>query len=229
MKPSNRIKTEWSGDLAYAVGLLATDGCLYNDGRHIDFTSQDTQLIKVFQNCLGIKNKIGLKIGSYSRRPCPHVQFGDVTFYRWLLTIGITPHKSKTIGEIKIPDKYFFDFLRGHFDGDGSCYSYWDKRWRSSFMFYMYFYSASKKHILWLRDKINILIKIKGHLGNDKRAGVYQLKFAKKESKVLISKIYYRKNLPCLLRKYHKIKNILKIEYKNLPNADVAELAYAHA
>lgn len=116
MKPLNRIKTEWSNDLAYIVGLMTTDGNLSIDGRHISFTSKDIQLIKTFKKCLGIKNKIGLKTSGFSEKKYPHIQFGDINFYKWLVGIGLTPHKSKTLGKLEIPDKYFFDFLRGHFD-----------------------------------------------------------------------------------------------------------------
>lgn len=84
---------------------------------------------------------------------CTHVQFSDVLFHQFLISIGITPAKSKTIGIIKIPKKYFFDFLRGCFDGDGSFYSYYDKRWKSSFMFYLTLASASQDFINWIRKK----------------------------------------------------------------------------
>ena len=212
MKPQSKISTDWSYKLAYVIGLLSTDGCLYNDGRHIDFTSQDIQLVRTFKACLKIKNKIGLKASGSSLKKCPHIQFGDVNFYKWLLNIGITPHKSKTISDLKIPNEYFFDFLRGHFDGDGCCYSYWDKRWHSSFMFYLTFASASEKHINWLRKKIKSFSKVNGYLGKANNSNVYQLRYAKKESKILISKMYYRNRLPCLLRKYKKIKSALKTD-----------------
>lgn len=222
MKPLNRIKTDWSNDLAYIVGLITTDGNLNNDGRHLDFTSKDIQLIKTFKSCLGLKNKIGLKLSGYSGRKCPHIQFGDVIFYRWLLGIGITPHKSKTIANLKIPNKYFFDFLRGHFDGDGCCYSYWDKRWHSSFMFYLTFASASERHVNWLRCKIKKLSNVNGFISKS-RNNFYQLRYAKKESKILIPRIYYKKDLPHLERKYQKLKNILAIDTKK--SADVVQLA----
>ena len=47
-KPKKKISTNWSAELAYAVGLIATDGCLSKDKRHIDFTSKDKELIKTF-------------------------------------------------------------------------------------------------------------------------------------------------------------------------------------
>lgn len=212
MYTSNNIT--WSADLAYVVGLITTDGNLSPDGRHIEFTSKDLQLIRTFKKCLGIKNKIGLKTSGFSDKKYPHVQFGNIRLYRWLVEIGLTPRKSKTMGKINIPDKYFPDFLRGHFDGDGSCYSYWDKRWHSSFMFYINFISASEKHIVWLRYKIDELLKVKGHMDTEKRNGVYQLRYAKKDSRTLISKMYHQDNSPRLNRKYKKLKKILAVDDK---------------
>ena len=72
------IKIGWSHNIAYVVGLITTDGNLSIDGRHIDFTSKDIQLIKTFKKCLGIKNKIGLKISGFSDKKYFRIQFGDV-------------------------------------------------------------------------------------------------------------------------------------------------------
>src|SRR3989344_1512456 len=136
MKPKNKVKIQWSPEFAYAIGLLTTDGNLSPDGRHIDFTSKDLEQLNNFMKCTSIKVKIGFKISGFTGMKTTRIQFGDINFYKFLLSIGLTPRKSKTLGAIDIPNKYFFDFLRGHFDGDGSFYSYWDPRWRSSFMFY---------------------------------------------------------------------------------------------
>jgi len=212
MKPQAKIAIRWNKDFAYAIGLITTDGCLSSDGRHIDFTSQDIQLVETFRKCLGINNKIGFKASGTSPRKCPHVQFGDSLFHRWLIDIGITPRKSKTIGELKIPDKYFYDFIRGHFDGDGCCYSYWDKRWVNSFMFYMTLVSASEGHINWLRKKIRQMAGINGHITRAGKNQIFQLKYAKRESKILAKKIYYKNGLPCLKRKYIKIMSAIKTD-----------------
>ncbi|KKU84947.1 MAG: Intein-containing protein, partial [Parcubacteria group bacterium GW2011_GWA2_47_8b] len=144
------------------------------------------------------------------------VQFGDVSFYHFLISIGITPKKSKTIGELKIPDAYFFDFLRGHHDGDGTFYSYWDPRWRSSFMFYTEFISASKKHIDWLRRQLARFLDIKGHITKDSKGSTYQLKYAKVESLKLLPKLYYDRTVVCLSRKRRKIERALKVAGKQL-------------
>jgi len=36
---------QWSAELAYAVGLIATDGCLGRDNSRITMTSKDTDLL----------------------------------------------------------------------------------------------------------------------------------------------------------------------------------------
>src|SRR3989338_733499 len=209
-KPREAEAREWTTDLAYCVGLLATDGCLYNDSRHISFVSSDIQLVKLFKNLLKLSNRISYKTSGSSGKKCPHIQFGSVVFYKWLIEIGLTPRKSLTLGPLKIPDKYFLDFTRGCFDGDGSIHSYMDRRWANSHMFYTSFVSASRNYIDWLRGKVFKKLGIKGHMTTDRNKRTYQLKYAKCESLVLISKMYYNKRVPCLERKRKKIKNIIK-------------------
>lgn len=210
-KPKNKIKLVWSPNFAYAIGLIATDGCLSKDGRHIDLTSKDREQLKNFLECLNIKNKISYKTSGSNKKLCYRIQFGDVRFYKFLLNIGVTPQKSKTIGAIDIPNKYFFDFLRGHLDGDGTFYSYWDKRWKSSFMFYTVFVSASKKHINWIQKELFLRLNIKGHISKAVSNSVYQLKYAKSESIQLLKNIYNKNVQYFLKRKYLKIKKCLGI------------------
>jgi len=205
------VRIEWSPLLAYAIGLITTDGCLSKDGRHIDMTSKDLEQIKTFLECLGLKNKIGRKVSGSTNRYCYRVQFGDVLFYKFLLSIGLSPGKTKILKDVDIPQKYFWDFMRGHFDGDGTFYSYYDSRWKSSFMFYTVFISASYSHIRWLQDEIFRLEKVKGHITHDKKKTTYQLKYAKTDSLKILRKMYYIDDLCCLKRKRLKIEKALNI------------------
>lgn len=187
-----KVKIKWSRNFAYAIGLLVTDGSLSKDGRHVVFTSKDTEQINNFQKCLDINYIAGKKKNGLSKRRVYYVvQIGDVNFYNFLTKIGLMANKTKIIGAIKVPKKYFFDFLRGHFDGDGSTYCYWDKRWKSSFMFYTTFSSASPAHIEWLREKIKELAKINGHITRARGKSCIQLKYAKEESARLFGKLYH--------------------------------------
>jgi hypothetical protein len=151
---------QWTPELAYAIGLLTTDGNLSKDGRHIDFTSKDRSLVELFKNCLHLENKIGRKNSGHCLiKKYYRIQFGNVVFYRWLQKIGLTPHKSKTIAVLDIPNKHLADFLRGHLDGDGDIDTYRDYYNTYKNPKYIYdriftrFRSASKNHIEWLRKK----------------------------------------------------------------------------
>src|SRR3989344_4096405 len=213
-KPKKIINEKWTANLAYAIGLLATDGCLSSDGLLIDLTSKDEEQLLNFSKCVGVNFNIGNKWNLKGDK-CLRIQFKNRIFYDFLLSIGLTPKKSLTIGKLKIPSKYFFDFLRGCFDGDGCFYSYWDPRWRSSHMFYLSFSSANETHILWLQKEIKKLLLIKGHISKSQRKGsIYNLRYAKKETMEVIEKMYYNHSIICLLRKRIKIEKTLKIENK---------------
>ncbi|HEV7702413.1 MAG TPA: hypothetical protein VGO63_03180 [Candidatus Paceibacterota bacterium] len=211
--PKRVISEKWRPNLAYAIGLIATDGCLSKDGILIDLSSKDREQLLNFSKCVGVNFKIGNKWNG-SGDKCLRIQFKNRIFYDFLLSIGLTSRKSLTMGKLAIPEKYFFDFLRGCFDGDGCFYSYWDPRWRSSHMFYLEFISASKNHINWLQKELYTRTGVSGHTTNDGRKRTLQLKYAKKEALVIIKKIYYTKKVVCLSRKRIKIEKALKIEEK---------------
>jgi len=218
LMPKGKIKIKWSADFAYGIGLLATDGCLSSDGRHILFVSKDLEQIINFKKAFKIKNiKTGLSTSGQRKTNAHRVQFGDVLFYRFLEGIGLTPAKSKTIESVSIPDEYFFDFLRGCLDGDGYTYSYWDPRWKSSFMFYTGFVSSSRAYTKWLQQEIKSRLGINGHITKaKKKSWYYQLKYGKKDSIKIFRKIYKQKNNLFLNRKKLKIENALAIVGEHL-------------
>jgi hypothetical protein len=211
-KPKGKVAIKWSPKFAYAIGLLVSDGNLSPDGRHIVFTSKDIELIILFQKALNIQGHIGKKSsGTMKEKKYFVSQFSDVLFYDFLLSIGLMPNKSKILGQIEIPSEYFFNFLLGAFDGDGCTYSYFDPRWKSSFMFYTVFVSASKEHVLWIQKEIFNRLSISGHITGGTKRLFYQLKYAKADSLVLLRALYPKKNIPSLPRKLLKIEEMLRI------------------
>lgn len=201
----------WTSELAYVIGLIVTDGSLSKDGRHIVFVSKDLEQIETFARILNLDNKISTKKSSYNPQGRYYfTQFGNVKLYRFLLDVGLTPNKTKTIGSLLIPKKYFYHFLRGHLDGDGCTYSYWDKRWKSSFMLYTTFVSASKNHIEWIRQQISLFYGINGKVTVHNKS-LFYLKYAKTDSIKLLKILYSHKGIPCLSRKRFKIQQALDI------------------
>lgn len=210
-KPKQRVRIEWSSDFAYAIGLLATDGNVSPDGRHIVFVSNDIEQLMNFQGALGIKTNVVYVRSGYTNRRSPRVQFSDAQFWNFLNSIGIMPNKSKIIGQVHIPEQYFFDFLRGCIDGDGSFYSYFDPRWKSSFMFYLVLASASKRFIYWIQSEIGSRLGVMGHITTNASKEIFQLKYAKTESLKIIKNMYYSGSAINLSRKRKKIEEALKI------------------
>lgn len=216
-----REEVVWSADVAYAVGLMASDGNLSPDGRHLFFVSKDLEQVSHIQRCFGVTaNPSHQASGGYNKtRRYYRLQWGDVTLYNFLVAIGLTPRKSLTLGNVAVPDEYFFDFLRGQLDGDGCFYSYFDSRWRSSFMYYVVFSSGSYAHLDWIRSTIERLCGISGNITKGKREGaIYNLKFAKEKSRTILALIYPNPNVICLSRKRLKIERALGIVGQSLSN-----------
>ncbi len=200
---------EWNNEIAYAIGLIVTDGNLSKDGRHIVFVSKDISLVELFKKCLNLKNHISTKTSGYSNKKGKYyyVQFGNINFYRNLISIGLCANKSKRIGQLRIPKNYLADFLRGHLDGDGTIRAYTDYVFPNSRRLYVNFMSASKKHITWLQKTINTTYKIKGRIRAEHR--IWILIYAKEESKILLRKIYPKQDIPLLRRKWLIAKTYL--------------------
>src|ERR1041385_2190618 len=105
-KAQGKVLIKWSPQFAYAIGLIATDGCLSSNGRTVVFTSKDDEAIDNFLRALNIDARIGINV-SGNGKLTKRVQIGDVLFFRFLQTIGLTPAKSKIISTVAIPDKFF--------------------------------------------------------------------------------------------------------------------------
>ncbi len=79
-----------------------------------------------------------------------------------------------------VPDEFFADFLRGLFDGDGTFYTYWDTRWPRSFVYKISFASASSDFIIWFKDRLTQLYRVKGYIC--KGDGVLNIQYTKGDS-----------------------------------------------
>jgi intein/homing endonuclease len=206
---------DWSPNLAYAAGLLASDGCLSGDGRHINLTSKDAELINITQKILNLNAKVTLKKGGFNTY-AHSLQFSDVALFDFLCMAGIKPAKSKSIKAVSVDERYYADFLRGYFDGDGTIYGYQDKRWVNSYMYYIGYTSASKAFLEWLQ-KLNSKLAhtSQGSIRNKNRA--LTLEYAKDNSRILFKYMYYSPGVPKLTRKYQKFVDFLKSDpYSNI-------------
>lgn len=200
MKRRPRVSCEWSENLGYIVGLFASDGSLSKDGRHLNFTSKDLDLVETIRALMSLKNKIGKKSrGGSKEKKYYQLQFGDIHFYEFLVSIGLRKKKSLTLGPLLIPDIYFRDFLRGCIDGDGSIDSFQHPE-SSSPQIRVRLCSASPRFLPWMLLSIRKTLGISGGW-IVKNRHMYVLCFGKSDSLLLLSQIYYKEGLPSLRRK----------------------------
>lgn len=195
-------KIRWSRKLAYAVGLITTDGSLSKDSRHIALVSKDIEQLRSFSKILQLKNKISPHISTYKpNNEYFHIQFGNVRLYRFLLKIGLTPNKSKTLGALNIPQEYFIDFLRGHLDGDGNISLV--KHPESQFLqLRTRLCSASLVHLIWLKDSVKTNLRIEGGFISKLSRDTYYLTYSKRDSLKLLDLMYYKGVKYYLKRKF---------------------------
>ena len=194
---------EWTPEIAYAVGLIATDGCLSPSGRHISVSSAERVVLETFLNCIGRRAKISTVIGGFGTKGL-RVQIGDLGLYRWLQSIGLTPRKSLTLGAIDAPTDVFAHVVRGLLDGDGSIldvtYEGTGKaRGRRYRTLLVRFTSASRDHVTWLRGRIASQFGLSGGVWCED--GIYYLTYAKRASRRLLPLLYPDPGVPCIERK----------------------------
>ncbi len=208
MKLKNK-PIQWSAELAYITGIITADGSLSKNGRSINITSNDVELLKTIKECLEIDNKISNKKSGYTGKPTSYyIQIGNVRLYRWLLNkVGLHSNKAYSLSSLNVPDKYFFHFARGCMDGDGYIRRYMDPAYPNSERIYLRFTAKNLDHLQWLEYRMGTLANTKGHIRKVIRA--HELSYAKLDSLHLLQKMYPTHKVPCLRRKYKLIQDII--------------------
>jgi hypothetical protein len=208
-----KLALEWSDEMAYVVGLTATDGCLFTGVRKINFKSEDRQLVATYLTLLGRTNRIKEQL-TRTGNIAYVAEFHDSRLYEWFRSVGLMPRKSLILGEIDVPDATLMALARGLLDGDGSIINevYRADTHRRSDYYWEYlitrFTSASRPHLDWLEARIRALTGLYGSVGEVKRKApdptrhpFFRLEYGKLASHVLLPLLYPSREMPCLERK----------------------------
>jgi hypothetical protein len=203
------VDTTWTPMLAYAVGLIATDGNLSPSRKATTVVSGDIDLLEVFKRCIPRAGKIG--------RHGPnawHVTVSSVDFYRWLQSIGLMPAKSLILGAIAVDDALLVDLARGLMDGDGGIANFvhhpgGNVRRYPNYRYerlHVRFRSASRPHLEWLKASLDRVMQIDGPIFTDDSKHtpnpMYELRYGKHASLALLTRMYAEPNAPRLDRKW---------------------------
>ncbi len=120
--------------MSYVLGFVVADGCIgvkrirKKDGAkqyYFNITSKDKLHLENIKKAMGAQQKIYSKRSSRTNKKDYYfIQTSYQEICKDLLSLGIQPRKTHNLKAIKVPEKYFLDFARGFFDGDGSVYIY---------------------------------------------------------------------------------------------------------
>lgn len=200
---------------AYLFGFIFADGYVVcrKEARNYEFAmqlqSQDKYILDTLNKELGGVHNITHKnpqdkiINGVSTRSghtdVLRVYSKDIV--NDLMKHGVVPDKTHNYILPKVPNEYFFDFLRGYIDGDGC---YYDNHGYIG----MHITCASVEILEWVKlvlDEHGISTSI--YKEKDLK---YRLSCTNKESIETLVKFLYHDNFSlCLSRKYDKIKHLL--------------------
>lgn len=177
----------------YLVGLIATDGSLSVDGRHIDITSSAPEHLEQIRIALGLCCRVRPKWSGYGSRGF-HLQIGSVDLYQKLRRIGLTARKSLTLGQLGVPDRHFGDFLRGVVDGDGGI-----RRWihptNGREQWVIRIVGASRPFLAWIQSTVERLWQARGvthvQVRKTPHHPLYTLQYGKLAARVILTECYY--------------------------------------
>jgi hypothetical protein len=209
----------WRAELAYAVGLMATDGNLAGDGRHLSFVSRDRDQVETLRRCLRLNASTCL-VRTSRGGTLYRVQWSSRALYDWFLVIGLMPAKSRRLGVLTVPDEYFVDFFRGCIDGDGTVLCYTDRYHAARKPAYVYerlyvsLISASYPFVEWIRARVQQLVRVAGAIHRETKRGqrpLWRLRYAKASSIQILRWMYHSPGVPCLGRKRAKAEKFLRV------------------
>jgi len=116
--------------MSYVLGYITADGCITvsKDRRKhpfsLNITSIDKKHLYRIRKVLESEHKVGRKSAGRLNAFAYQLVIRNPVITRGLMNLGILPRKTYNLGPIEVPNKYFPDFVRGFFDGDGTVYIY---------------------------------------------------------------------------------------------------------
>lgn len=215
-KVNEKFFDKWSRQMAYVLGFFCADGnledAMYLRGKYVRFVSTDESVIADIRKALGSGHKIyKVKKGVGNRKIQHLLRIGSHTLFDVLFRLGLRPNKSLTMRLPKIPEKYFGDFVRGYFDGDGCVYIGFEKQKLPKNLL-IAFTSGSLDFLEDLRKRINLTCNFcKNNVYISHRS--FQIRYNTRQSIKLFCLMYkdtggqqYLKRKKEIFKKYFKLR-----------------------
>lgn len=124
-KVNERFFDTWSPEMAYVLGFWTADGYMRHERSYrIVFSSADYDLLSQIKEVMMSTHPICTrkKPSKKAKKLEHHFIIFSKALYSQLEKLGGKRRKSRSTEFPSIPQKYFSDFVRGYFDGDGSVF-----------------------------------------------------------------------------------------------------------
>ena len=187
--------------MAYVLGFIAADGSISKDSNRIKIglSTNDKEQLEMLKMLMHMDYPIKDYVSQ------DNYQISELTWTceqhkKDLAKYGVVPKKTYNFRfPVNLNKKYWPDFIRGYFDGDG-CITGIKPEWKIC---------SYKREIL---DFINNYFEEFGiskvNIYKRKNQELYDIRYQSKESLIKIYKIlYYNPNIPCLKRKKIKFES----------------------
>lgn len=218
-------------DSAYWLGMLASDGCVYENRNkiYINAQAEDKEHIESFIKFIGYTGEVKERPAKCKGKEYPSVylELYSKTMKNRLIELGIVPDKSnKDIDYLSyIPDEYKIYFIFGYLDGDGSIINTETNKSISILGNYLFILST-----------INFFSKqflIESNLGLENNSEdeflKYNTKITQFYSMYLFCKEYLKYNSPYQLkRKKEKAKELLEFLEERIQNNENLKYNNSH-
>lgn len=198
-----------SAEMAYLLGFLAADGNVKEKENCINIQLQksDQNFLEKIKDLVNSDRPIKNYLTNAGNLTCK-LEVWSSEWKKDLAIYNIVPNKTfKLIPPDRLDSQYYFDYIRGYFDGDGSIYVNL-KKYKNEFKII----GASYNLITWFYSQFlqqGIKIQFKTFLTNN-GVQMYEIITTNKETIRDIYKIFYTsENVFCLERKKQKFELIV--------------------
>ncbi len=208
--------------MAYVLGFFAADGCITVNKRGGQFWCvqiTDKGLLEQIKKVVQSDHKIGVRLHNSGKSSIYRLQIGSIEMCEDLRKLGFSERKTKSLIVPKVPQRYFSDFVRGYFDGDGNVWVgvVHKERVTQTLVIQVAFTSCSELFLKAFRQRLNAS-GLEGGSIYEAKGNYYRLQFSVRDTLKLYDFMYnhesHSKNTLFLERKrkifekYGKLKNM---------------------
>lgn len=180
---------------AYLLGYIYADGCIYYNKRFkLTSSEENIEALQILKQELKAEREITDHIkgkGSYAEgKPGYEFCFTNSKICNDLKQLGVKENKTFTIEfptKEQLPEEFERHFIRGYFDGNGSIYSVFNKKW-GKYEYTVSFSAGSKNILIGIQQRISLLTGSKANIYPYKNRNAFDYKIGGANN---LEKIYH--------------------------------------